>query len=46
MANGVRKALIRIFLAHPHRDPKEEFVSFVARLDEYSNISKMDEEHH
>jgi hypothetical protein len=43
VANGVKRALMRIFPAHLHREVKEEFASFAAGLDEYSDISALDE---
>ena len=43
VANGVKKALTRMFLADLHREVKEEFASFAARLDDYSDISALDE---
>jgi hypothetical protein len=43
--NGVKRGLMRIFPAHQHREVKEEFVSFAASLDEYSDISALDEHH-
>ena len=43
VANGVKKALMRMFPAHLHREVKEEFASFAAGLDDYSNISALDE---
>ena len=43
VANGVKKTLMRIFPAHLHREVKEEFASFVARIDEYSDISSLEE---
>ena len=43
VANGVKKALMRIFPAHLLREVKEEFASFAERLDDYSNISALDE---
>ena len=39
VANGVKKALMRMFLADLHREVKEEFASFAAGLDDYSDIS-------
>ena len=36
---------MRICPAHLHREVKEEFVSFAASLDEYSDISALDEHH-
>jgi hypothetical protein len=35
VANGVKRALMRIFPAHLHREVKEEFASFVVGLDDY-----------
>ena len=43
VANGVKKALMRMFPAHLHREVKEEFASFAAGLDDYSDISALDE---
>ena len=43
VASGVKKALMRIFPVDLHREVKEEFVSFVAGLDDYSDISALDE---
>ena len=43
VANGVKRALIRMFPAHLHRELKEEFASFVVGLDDYSDISSLDE---
>ena len=43
VANGVKKALMRIFPAHLHREVKEEFVSFAAGMDDYSNVLALEE---
>ena len=43
VANGVKEALMRIFSAHLHKEVKEEFASFAAGLDDYSDISALDE---
>jgi len=43
VSNGVKTALMRTFTGHLHREVKEEFTSFAAGLDEYSNISTLDE---
>jgi hypothetical protein len=43
VSNGVKTALMRTFTGHLHREVKEEFASFAAGLDEYSNISTLDE---
>ena len=43
VANGVKKALLRMFPAELHREVKEEFASFAASLDPYSDISALDE---
>ena len=43
VANGVKKALMRIFPAHLHREVKEEFSSFAAGIDDYSDISSLEE---
>eukprot|EP00253_Pinus_taeda_P032307 PITA_32307 len=42
VANGVKKSLMRIFSFHVHREVKEEFVSFVAGLDDYADISALE----
>ena len=39
----MKKALMRMCLAYLHREVKEEFASFAARLDDYSDISSLDE---
>ena len=39
----MKKVLMSIFPAHLHREVKEEFASFVAGLDDYSDISALDE---
>jgi hypothetical protein len=43
VANGVKRSLMKIFLTHSHREVKEEFASFAMGLDDYSNISSLDE---
>ena len=43
VANGVKKALMRIFLAHLHREVKEEFASFTVGMDDYSDVSALEE---
>ena len=43
VANGVKKALMRIFPAHLHREVKEEFASFATGIDDYLDISSLEE---
>eukprot|EP00253_Pinus_taeda_P026610 PITA_26610 len=43
VANGVKKSLMRMFLAHLHREVKEEFVSFVVGLHDYLDILALEE---
>eukprot|EP00253_Pinus_taeda_P030084 PITA_30084 len=43
VANGVKKALIRMFPSHLHREVKEEFASFAAGIDDYADISALEE---
>ena len=43
VAYGVKKSLMRIFPAHLHREVKEEFASFAARIDDDSDISPLEE---
>jgi hypothetical protein len=39
----VKKSLMRIFPAHLHMEVKEEFPSFAAGIDDYSDISSLEE---
>eukprot|EP00253_Pinus_taeda_P017793 PITA_17793 len=43
VANGVKKALIRMFPSHLHREVKEEFASFASGIDDYADISALEE---
>eukprot|EP00253_Pinus_taeda_P009555 PITA_09555 len=43
VANGVKKSLMRMFPSHLHREVKEEFASFVAGIDDYADISALEE---
>ena len=43
VANGMKKALMRIFLAHLHKEVKEEFAGFAAGIDDYLDISSLEE---
>ena len=46
VASGVKKALMRMFPTHLHKEVKEEFANFVAGLDDYSDISASEEKRH
>jgi hypothetical protein len=41
-ANRVKRVFMRIYLASIETDVREEFVSFIAGFDEYSDISDLD----
>ena len=43
VANGVKKTLMRIFPAHLDREVKEEFASVAAGIDDYLDISSLEE---
>eukprot|EP00253_Pinus_taeda_P004516 PITA_04516 len=43
VANGVKKALMRMFPSHLHREVKEEFASSAAGIDDYADISALEE---
>eukprot|EP00253_Pinus_taeda_P004206 PITA_04206 len=43
VANGVKKALTRMFPSHLHREVKEEFASFAAGIDDYADILALEE---
>jgi hypothetical protein len=43
VATGVKKALMRMFPSHLHREVKEEFASFAAGIDDYADISALEE---
>eukprot|EP00253_Pinus_taeda_P001938 PITA_01938 len=42
-ANGVKKALMRMFPSHLHKEVKEEFASFAAGINDYADISALEE---
>ena len=43
VANGVKRTLMKMFPAHLHREVKEEFASFAAGMDDYSDVSALEE---
>lgn len=43
VANGVKTVLMRIFPSHLFKEVKEEFASFAAGLDDYADISVLEE---
>ena len=43
MANGMKKTLMRMFLSNLHREVKEEFASFATGIDDYADISALEE---
>lgn len=43
VANGVKKALVKMLLAHIDKEVTIEFANFTTRLDDYSNKSALEE---